>query len=176
LPHSHETDDSISRFLQLPIVPVSRSRRGTGEGPLIDYSKSILMTSDSYIDSLEVLPARRQDATRARETRKLEAEARKQRREVEKAECEKRKKHREEERAAKAGETAYWKDVAARGWGNQLQAVMKSGVAPPPGSYTGVYLGDLPAWCIQNQRRRKFLQAQKKARTLQQQEREPANH
>jgi hypothetical protein len=59
---------------------------------------------------------------------------------VEKAEREKRKKHREEEQAAKVGETAYWKDVAARGWGNQLQAVMKSGVAPPPGSYTGVYL------------------------------------
>jgi hypothetical protein len=54
--------------------------RGTGEEPLIDYSKSILMTSDSYIDSLEVLVARRQDATRARETRKLEAEARKRRR------------------------------------------------------------------------------------------------
>jgi hypothetical protein len=107
LPHSHETDDSISRFLQLPIVPVSRFRRGTGEEPLIDYSKSILMTSDSYIDSLEVLAVRRQDATRAREIRKLEAEARKRRREAEKAEREKRKKHREEERAAKARETTY---------------------------------------------------------------------
>jgi hypothetical protein len=103
------------------------------------------MTMDSYIDSLEVLVARRHDATRAREAKKIEAKAWKQRCRAEKVQCKKRKKCCEEERATKLQETTYWKDVAARGWGNQLQTFKKSGIAPPPSSYTGIYLSELSA-------------------------------
>ena len=99
MPHSHEQDDSISIFLQLPTVLVPHSKRAIGEEPLIDYLKSIFMTMDNYIDLLEVLVARRHDATRAREARKIEAKAWKQRCRVEKVQCKKRKKYCEEERA-----------------------------------------------------------------------------
>jgi hypothetical protein len=34
---------------------------------------------------------------------------------------------------------------------------MKSSLPPPPGSYRGVYVGSVPAWCITNQRRRRML-------------------
>jgi hypothetical protein len=70
--------------------------------------------------------------------------------------CRKKKK-REEEKADRAREKAYGVDIAARGWGNDLQGRMKSSLPPPPGSYRGVYVGSVPAWCIRNQCRCKML-------------------
>jgi hypothetical protein len=70
--------------------------------------------------------------------------------------CRKEKKC-EEEKADRGGKKAYWADIAARGWGNDLQAHMKSSLPPPPGSYRGVYVGSVPVWCIRNQHQRKML-------------------
>jgi hypothetical protein len=68
-----------------------------------------------------------------------------------------KKKDRDEAKAEKARERAYWVEVAACGWRNELQACMKSSLPPPPGASTSVYIGSVPAWCIANQRRRKMV-------------------
>jgi hypothetical protein len=57
----------------------------------------------------------------------------------------------------------YWKEVANNGWEDQLQAVMKSNALPPPGAYMGKYYGSVPAVCIHNQRRRRFIMLRKRA-------------
>ena len=152
----------ISRFLVLPRIPIRRSRRAAGE-PLIDYSNSIILTSDNYLASMEQLAAKRDSVAKAKEQRKLEAEVRKRKREEEKLQRASKKKEVDATKAAKAREVAYWKEVAAKGWGNELQKFMKSGIPPPPGSYQGLYLGSVPTWCISNQRRRKLAMQQKRA-------------
>ena len=47
--------------------------------------------------------------------------------------------------------------VASSGWGNDLQACMKSSLLAPPGAYTGVYVDNVPLWCIANQRRCRMM-------------------
>lgn len=103
------------------------------------------------------------EAAKAKEARKLNAQAKKRKNDEAKVERAAKKKQKDEERAAKAREATYWKEVAARGWGDDLQARLKSGLPPPPGSYVGVYCGNVPSWCVSNQRRRKFLLNQKRA-------------
>jgi hypothetical protein len=34
---------------------------------------------------------------------------------------------------------------------------MKCSLPPPPGLYTGVYVGGVPQWCITNQRHRRVM-------------------
>ena len=145
----------------LPSIPIRRSRQAAGE-PLIDYSNSIILTSDNYLASMEQVAAKRDSIAKAKEQRKSEAADRKRKRE-EKLQRASKKIELNEAKAAKAREKAYWKEVAAKGWGNELQKRMKSGVPPPPGSYQGLYLGSVPAWCISNQRRRKLTIQQKRA-------------
>lgn len=52
----------IENFLQLPEVPVNPRRRRTREEPLIDYSKSIMMTSEEYHRSMELKAQRKENA------------------------------------------------------------------------------------------------------------------
>lgn len=57
-------------FLPLPKLPMSSSRMGKGSKPIIDYIKSILMTSDEYIKQLEEKPTKRADIDEARRKKK----------------------------------------------------------------------------------------------------------
>lgn len=67
----------IETFLQLPEVPVNPRRRRNREEPLIDYSKSIMMTSEEYLRSMELKARRKEDARLESERRKVEAEEKK---------------------------------------------------------------------------------------------------
>jgi hypothetical protein len=90
---------------------------------------------------MEQLTAKWDSIAKAKEQRKLEAIVQKRKREVEKLQRTSKKRELDATKAAKAREVAYWKEVEARGWGNELQTRMKSGGPPPLVSYQGLYLG-----------------------------------
>jgi hypothetical protein len=146
----------IAGLLTFPTVPVRRSQQSSSE-PLVDYSKSILLTSDAYLAQMEQMSAKCTNAAIAKDARKAASEEHKRKREEERILQIQRKKECEEDKAEKAREKAYWAEIAERGWGNDLQARMKSSLPPPPGSYRGVYVGSVPTWCITNQRQRRML-------------------
>jgi hypothetical protein len=148
--------EGILHLLTLPTLPVPRSRHSSSE-PIIDYPKSILLTSDAYLAQMEHMSMKRTDAAKAKDACKIASEERKRKREDDKILQLQKKKEREEEKAERAREKAYWVEIADRGWGNELHARMKSSLPPPPGSYRGVYVGSVPAWYITNQRRRRML-------------------
>ena len=60
----HEPPPSISTFLTLPEVTVSRQQRRSEA--LTDYSKSIILTSENYISMMEEKSARREVVERAK--------------------------------------------------------------------------------------------------------------
>jgi hypothetical protein len=146
----------IPGVLTLPTMPVHSSRPPMKE-PLVDYSKSILLTSDAYLTQMEHFAAKQSDAAKSRDARKLATEERKRKHEEERILQVQKKRERDEEKAEKARERAYWAQVASSGWENDLQAHMKSSLPPPPGAYIGVYVGNVPSWCIANQRRRRMM-------------------
>jgi hypothetical protein len=106
---------------------------------------------------VQSLAAKRSDAANAKEARKVATDERKRKREEERILQIQKKKEHDEAKVEEAREKAYWVEVASWGWGNDLQARMKSSLPPPPGSYRGVYVGTVPAWCITNQRRRRLV-------------------
>lgn len=116
-----------------------------------------MLTSNEYLRQVETLAARRSEATKVRDARKLASEERKWKnvRRIELSRL--KKKDCDEGKAQNAREKANWADVASRGWGNELQARMKSTALPPHGSYRGEYVGTIPTWCIANQRRCRLM-------------------
>jgi hypothetical protein len=64
---------SISHFLQLPEVQVGPGRHSNSE-PLVDYTKSIIMTGDDYIKAMEEKAARKDLLEKEKELKKREAE------------------------------------------------------------------------------------------------------
>jgi hypothetical protein len=69
---------SIHRFLQLLQVAVQGRQRRTREEPLVDYSKSIILTSEQYLQSMELKVERKKKAKREAEVWKLEAKKKKE--------------------------------------------------------------------------------------------------
>jgi hypothetical protein len=57
----------------------------------------------------------------------------------EKAKKAQKKQERTEAKEANQHYKDYWKEVAAKGWGNNLQLLMKSNEPPLPSMYLGVY-------------------------------------
>jgi hypothetical protein len=139
-----------SQVPALSTVPITHSRAPAAR-PLVDYSKSILLISDDYLRQVESLATKRNDTARGRDAKKVATKERKRKREEERLVQLQKRKERNEVKADKAREKAYWDDIARHGWGNELQALLKSTVPPPPCSYRGVYVGNVPAWCITNQ-------------------------
>jgi hypothetical protein len=91
------------------------------------------------------LAVKREKTAKAKETRRLEAANKKRRLEEEKPLKVAKKKLLDKEKVGRAQESAYWKEIVARGWGDQLQVAMKSGTLAAPSSYTGVYCGSMSA-------------------------------
>ena len=123
-----ETGSNATRrnLFPLPEVQRPRSRVSCGGEPLIDYIKSIIMTSDDYIAAVTAKAQRKDDAARECEERKIQAEQNKARREEEKArkeadkvlrriQMDRKKAEREREKARKAADCAQKPpDVAQR--------------------------------------------------------------
>ena len=66
----------ILGVLTLPTIPITCSITLVVE-PLVDYSKSIILTSDDYLRQVESLATKRNDTARARDARKIATEERK---------------------------------------------------------------------------------------------------
>ena len=97
-------------FFELPqLVRSVRRARRDGE-PLIDYSKSIIMTSEEYISTMAAKAARKEAVANEREERKKLAEQKKLQREQERAQKEAarvlRRVHADRKRAEKEREKA----------------------------------------------------------------------
>ena len=91
----------LTSILALPqTVSIPRRNRGT---PFIDYSKSIIMTSDEYIAALEQKQERREEVSREKEKRKANLEINKNRKAKEKKQKAEEKKMKAEERAEEHG-------------------------------------------------------------------------
>jgi hypothetical protein len=55
---------TIHSFLQLPEMVLQRRERRTHDEPLVDYSKSIMLTSKQYLQSMELKAERKEKARR----------------------------------------------------------------------------------------------------------------
>lgn len=148
------TAGGIERFLQLPEIPVQPRRRRSQEQPLVDYSKNILVTSEEYLQAMELKAERKEQARKEAEHRKLEGEKKKEARVLEKHRKEEEKIQRARDARAREAFAQKWTTKAIREAGERLQWLVKN--APPQAS--GVedrrFYGMLPRVCKENMARR----------------------
>jgi len=91
-----QQDDHEDNFFELPqtILPKVKKTRSGGE-PYIAYSKLIWMTQDDYLNSLEQIASRKEEAAQEEERRRLEGEANRAKKAHEKNENEKARKEKQ---------------------------------------------------------------------------------
>ena len=112
-----ETTNNATRRNLFPLPQVERcSRKVSRERkPLINYSKSIIMTSDDYIAAVTAKATKKEAVAREREERRIQAEQKKAQREEQKAckeadkvlrriQMDRKKAEREREKARKAAD------------------------------------------------------------------------
>ena len=144
----------IENFLQLPQVLVNPRRRRTREEPLIDYSKSIMMTSNEYLHSMELKAQRKEDARLESERRKVESEEKKKTREADRRKKEAEKLQRVADGRAREAFKQQWSTDAIKQAGERLQWLMKHAPPPPTSSNVAPFCGILPPVCKENMARR----------------------
>ena len=77
--------DSITCFLTLPTITVRAPRRRLID-PIMDFSKSVILTSDNYVSAIEQLQEKKEEAARAKERYRIEREETKRRKLLEREE------------------------------------------------------------------------------------------
>jgi hypothetical protein len=117
-------ESSISRFLILPAVVEAAPCRNH-EPPLIDYSKSIVLTSVEYARLQEQKAAMKKLALQDRERKQREAKAAKIQKAQEKTERAAAKLQREKDREAKKAFDLQWSAATVREVGDRLHAAIK---------------------------------------------------
>lgn len=145
-----EQPRSITTLLCLPEVTVSRRQRRSE--PHVDYSKSIILTSDTYISLMEEKCARKEAVEKARAEKKLQREANKKRRAEEKSKEQENKLERKLARARKKAFDQSWSPAAVAAYGQCLHDRIRSGEPLPPNSFRAPFLGFPPEVCRENQR------------------------
>lgn len=115
------------KFLSLPehVRPAQRPR---GDQPLVDYSRSIFLTTEEYLDMMAVKTAKRNAVAEAREKKRGEVEVSKRRREAEKLQVAAHKIKRQEEREKKKVFDALWTPAACTATGERLHTIIKEAV------------------------------------------------
>jgi hypothetical protein len=68
--------ENLSNVLTLPTTVVRPSRLASAK-PIVDYSKSILLTFDEYLIQVQSLATKQTDAANAEEARKVATDKRK---------------------------------------------------------------------------------------------------
>jgi hypothetical protein len=144
----------MAALLELPTVGPSRPRCQSGE-PLVDYSKSIILTKDDYIRMMEAKERRKEQAMAEAAKRKVEAERKKLERARLKVERDVQKAQRLTDAVALKAFKDKWSPTAVAKASQELHDRIKSGVLPPPGAYTPPFLGVIPHLCKDNQLYRK---------------------
>lgn len=149
------------RFLSLP-EHVRTGRRERGDQPYVDYSKSIILTTDDYLNLMADKSAKKVAATEERERRRAEAKSSKRRREESKVQAEVEKVRCRHERAAKKAFDALWTPSACASAGQRLHDRIRNS-APHPESIRVLQLCALcaPVWrqnmkiAVERRRRRR---------------------
>jgi hypothetical protein len=142
--------NSLSHLLQLREVLVNPARNTRIE-PLVDYTKSIIITRDDYIKAMEEKATCKESMEKEKEQRKIEAELSKGRRAQDKLQKEVAKLQRLVDAGARHAFAEKWfAKVVARA-GEDLDQLIKSGAPPPPGAYIGRFVTFCPEICRKNQ-------------------------
>lgn len=120
-------EPSIMQFLSLPkhVQPAPRPR---SDQPIVDHSRSIILTTDDYLDMMAEKTARKNRAVEEREKRRCEAEGSKRRREAQKSEAAAEKIKRREDRERKKAYDAMWTPAACAAAGDRLHAFINQAV------------------------------------------------
>jgi hypothetical protein len=142
----------IQHVLELPSIVISAAYQRKRKQPVIDWSNSQLLTAEENVAALEQPAKQKERSTHAREIRQLEKQKMKSEIQTEKAQHAQQKQERPQAKEARHLYMEYWKDVAAKGWGDDLQRLMKSKQLPLLRAYTGMFCGQVPQVCIRNQR------------------------
>jgi hypothetical protein len=141
---------SLSHLLQLPKIVVTPTRRSKTK-PLVDYTKSIIMTGDDYIKAMEEKSAQKESFVKEKELRKREAEFSKGKRAEEKIQKEAAKLQRLADADARRAFAKKWSAKAVARVGKELHQLIKSGAPPPLGAYVDKFLTFCPEICRNNQ-------------------------
>ena len=150
--HSHLEESAnnppndISEFLRLP-QHVQRPLR-VGTNPLVDYSKSHILTSDQYCETMDFRAARKADAIEGAKKKKNDANITKERKMLEKSEKDAAKKTRIAEKEAKKVFDLQWTPSAIRDAWTRLQQLVRTSDIP---SQLKSNCGYIPPQCKANQ-------------------------
>ena len=145
--------EEVTRFLDLLVLPTATRRRR--HEALVDYSKSILLTSEQYIETMELKAKKKEDALIEAARRREEVCNRRAVQALEKERKKREKAQKAAEARAKENFHQQWTTEAIREAGKRLQYLMKNpGPLPPPGSRIAPFCGILPAICKKNMARR----------------------
>ena len=154
----------LQGLLALPRIPTKRPRKKY-QDPIIDYSKSLLLTSEDYLNAMQEKAEKREAVRREAEQRRTEMQRRRFERQAEK---ERRDAERAQRRADKEAMAAFrkkWTPQAISAAGEQLQHLLKN---PPPltsTDYRAPFCGVLPPICKRNMALRLEKQRAKKGRS-----------
>jgi hypothetical protein len=129
---------------------VPERRRKCREELLIDYKKSIMLTSNDYLHSMEVKAARKEKARYEAEQRKVDAEKRKDLRAAEKLQKQAEKAQREKDVQAREVFKQKWSADGIREAGKKLRWLVKNMFSPPPSPPIAPFCGQLPQICKDN--------------------------
>jgi hypothetical protein len=161
-----ESGRDISEFLVLPeLIP---AKKRTRQQPLLDYKKSMILTSTDYIAGLQQVLAQKEATVAAAKCKKEENEANKEQKKIEKEQLQKQKEERAEARVQKRrekdlerqqkvaaagvggrrrrGAAARAQDAAPAAAGEGLQAGAARSDVDNVGAARGASLGDLRGW------------------------------
>ena len=160
----------VRQMLELPRIgrPPKRQRR---EEVLVDYSQSIILTKDDYMDMMAEKERRKDAALKEKEARKLAAERKREVRQALKLQQEAEKAQNAIDLEALKAFKAKWAPVALRRSGQQLWDTMHSIQAGTYNlqeiQYIPPFCGHLPLTCRENQRyRHARMWAKKNDRSL----------
>ena len=135
---------TISELLALPEVTVAPSRRRAApQEALVDYSQSLLMTSEDYVAAMAKKARRREEARVQSDLRRDQAQARRRHKEEEKLRKNAERANREAQKEARLAFKARWTKEAIRQAGERMQQLVKNPPLPAPGDYIAPYLGNL---------------------------------
>jgi hypothetical protein len=118
---------------------------------LVDYTRSIIMTSVEYVQAMEAKAARKEALQHQKDQRREEAECTWGKRVDEKKQAEMLKVEKREERATRKAFNDRWSLAAVTKAGEELHRTIKSRAPPPPGSYTSKFVWFCPPICRCNQ-------------------------
>jgi len=152
-----------SNFLALPQVILPKVKRCSRQGePYIDYSKSIWITQEDYVKSLEQIANQKEAAAQEKERKRLEGEEMKVKKAAEKRQKEIARLEKQTMLISEKRHQAAWSAKAISEYGDKLHLLIKHHKYMP--SSRSPYCGFPPPICKENQRRALERRRARKAR------------